>query len=354
MPKSPRGRPLKLGSFDSEVCDYITNLRKSGGVVNRRIVIAATKGIVMAKDRSLLSEYGGPIDLTKSWAVSLMNRLGLVRRKGTKGVKSLPKDFESLKSAFIDRVECFRKEHKIPDALVINWDQTGSNFVPVSDWTMEEEGSKQVPIAHMDDKRQMTVLLACSLAGDMLPPQLLYQGKTDQCHPTFKFPEDWDVHHTESHWSTSETMQRYVEKVIVPYVEQIKENHDLPVRQRAICVFDVYKAHRGDKLRALLEKNYIKCAYVPAACTDQLQPLDILPNGVFKRTMKQCFEDRYADETATQIRKGVAISDIKIDLRLSIVKPLHANWLLKSVDKLRNSEDLIKTAWSKCGIQPSN
>ena len=49
--KSPRGRPLKLESFDAEVCNYITNRRKSGGVVNRRIVIVAAKGIIMAKDR---------------------------------------------------------------------------------------------------------------------------------------------------------------------------------------------------------------------------------------------------------------------------------------------------------------
>ena len=53
LPKSPRGLLLKLESFDAEVCDYITNLRKSGGVVNRRIVIAAAKGIIMAKDRKI-------------------------------------------------------------------------------------------------------------------------------------------------------------------------------------------------------------------------------------------------------------------------------------------------------------
>ena len=51
LPKSPRGRPLKLWSFDAEVCDHIKNLRKLDGVVNRRIVIAAAKGIIMAKDQ---------------------------------------------------------------------------------------------------------------------------------------------------------------------------------------------------------------------------------------------------------------------------------------------------------------
>ena len=51
LPKSQKGQLLKLGSFDGEVCDNITNLGKSGGVLNRRIVIAGAKGIIMAKDR---------------------------------------------------------------------------------------------------------------------------------------------------------------------------------------------------------------------------------------------------------------------------------------------------------------
>ena len=38
LPKYPRGRPLKLGRFDAEEYDYITNLIKSGGVVNRRML----------------------------------------------------------------------------------------------------------------------------------------------------------------------------------------------------------------------------------------------------------------------------------------------------------------------------
>ena len=29
--------------------------------------------------------------------------------------------------------------------LVINWDQTGLNYIPVSEWTMEKEGAKEGP-----------------------------------------------------------------------------------------------------------------------------------------------------------------------------------------------------------------
>lgn len=54
----------------------------------------------------------------------------------------------------------------------------------------------------------MTVLMACTKSGSLLPPQLIYQGKTDACHPNYDFPEEWDIYHTESHWSNSQSMER--------------------------------------------------------------------------------------------------------------------------------------------------
>ena len=49
---------------------------------------------------------------------------------------------------------------EIPVSLVINWDQTGIHYVPVSSWTMEIAGLKQVEIAGADDNRQITVVFA--------------------------------------------------------------------------------------------------------------------------------------------------------------------------------------------------
>ena len=62
----------------------------------------------------------------------------------------------------------------IPRAdLIINFDQTGLDFVPVSEWTMEAEGTKLVEVAGKDDKRQLTAVLGGSMAGEFLPPQLI-------------------------------------------------------------------------------------------------------------------------------------------------------------------------------------
>jgi len=56
-----------------------------------------------------------------------------------------------------------------------------------------KHGAKSVPIAHADDKRQITAVLAANATGEYLPPQLVYKGKTTRCHPHAKFPEEWDI-----------------------------------------------------------------------------------------------------------------------------------------------------------------
>lgn len=60
------------------------------------------------------------------------------------------------------------------------------------------KGAKQVPIKGVDDKRQITAVLAVSKSGDLLPPQLFYQGLTDKCYPNYQFPKSWDIHHSEN------------------------------------------------------------------------------------------------------------------------------------------------------------
>ena len=82
-------------------------------------------------------------------------------------------------------------EINIPAELVINFDQTALSYVPTSQWTIEQEGTKRVEIIAKDDKRQLTADFAGSSSGDFLPLQLIYEGKTDCCLPHFQFLSTW-------------------------------------------------------------------------------------------------------------------------------------------------------------------
>ena len=94
----------------------------------------------------------------------------------------------------------------IPNELVINWDHTGINYIPVSNWTVGMEGLKQFEVAGLGDKRQLTAVFGASLARYFLPPQIIYAGKTPRCLPSTKFPEDWSITtFTENHWANEKT-----------------------------------------------------------------------------------------------------------------------------------------------------
>ena len=350
LPSAPSGRPLLLGKYDDEVAEYVHMLRLSGGILNSSILIAAAKGIIAHRNPGLLKDYGGSLELGKKWAESFLIRRGYVKRKATKAARKLPQDFPELKQNFLRRIQEEVKSHSIPLELLFNWDQTGVKLVPVSSWTMAESGSKQIPVIGLEDKREITVVLAATATGTLLPPQVIYQGKTSGCHAKVTFPEKWHITHSESHWSTEKTMLEYVESIIIPYVTSTRLAFDLPEDQPALAVFDVFAAHRCASVLEMLKSNHIHQVFVPASCTGELQPLDVGINDQFKALLKQEFSRWYASEVQQALRQGIAISDIKVDLRASLIKPLHANWLMNTVSTLSDKCDTIKKPFETVGI----
>lgn len=91
----------------------------------------------------------------------------------------------------------------------------------------------------------MTVLLSCTVSGSLLPPHLLYCGKTNKYHPHFTSHPGWDVHHSESHSSTVNTMLHFTDHVLVPYVQSTRKL-GLDKDHFALALFDVFAAYRSE------------------------------------------------------------------------------------------------------------
>ncbi|XP_014663930.1 PREDICTED: uncharacterized protein LOC106806484 [Priapulus caudatus] len=350
LPLHERGRPPLLGKYDDDVKAYIRGIRQAGGAVSPKVVLAGTKGLLKNTKPPILAEYGGNIHLDKTWARSFLDRMGYSKRKGTKGVKTRPEDFELVGGRFWRRIGHRVRKYDIPDELILNWDQTGVNVVPGGQWTMELKGEWQVPLQGIDDKRQYTVLLACSLAGDFLPPQVIYPGKTQQCHPAVEFPPEWDVWHTESHRSTTDSMIRYIDNVIEPYVKSTQER--LQTTSPPLLICDVSRAHTCEEVRARIAEMGALLVYVPAACTDLLQPLDATVNNRYKQELNAQFNEWYAEKVAQGIWEGREIADIAkgIDLRTAAIKPIHANWLMRVHDVLRRDREIVIKGWESTKI----
>lgn len=83
--------------------------------------------------------------------------MNFVKRKANTKAKVIVENFAELKNDFLSDIQAVVDKEEVPPCL-INWDHTALKYVPVGSWTMAKEGSKTVPLAGFDDKRQITHL----------------------------------------------------------------------------------------------------------------------------------------------------------------------------------------------------
>ena len=279
----------------------------------------------------LPKKYGGTIELKHPWAQSLMRRMNFVKRRGSTQAKTKLSDADIAKyrKSYLLQIKGMVDAHKIPSALVIDWDQAGVKLVPSSNWTLEQEGAKRVAIAGINDKGQVTATLVGTLSGELLPLQFLHQGKTERCHPSQTFPSGFDIWHTPNHWASEDTTLRFIKNVILPYVEDVRTT---TTDQVALVVFDVFKGHLCDSMHTPLENNRILHVRVPNNCTDLFQLLDLSINKPFKDRLRSRFSDWYAQEVSKKLDASTQVKEVQVDMQMLVMKKLSGRWFISAYD----------------------
>ena len=217
-----------------------------------------------------------------------MKCMGMVKRRASTKAKTTVINFDELKETFLQDIKHSMLMDEIPPELVINLDQTGIHYVLVSSWSMEMEGTKRVEVVGKDDKRQITAIFGILMSGGFLPIQLVYQGKTTKCLPSFDFPPSWDITFSDNHWSNKQTMLSYFEKVIFPYLQSCSWN--LIIQNPYYSIIS-----REDILKSLDTKN-IDVVIIPTNCTDRLQSL-----------LKNCFVENF--KSGMPCRSSISIKE---------------------------------------------
>lgn len=342
-----RGRPSTLSpELTEELKAYILELQKSGGVVNTAIVIAAATGLIQNSNPSLLECNGGHMEITKDWEKYFLGKLDFVKCKATTKAKVTVANFDILKMQYLQDIKAIVEMEDIPSQLIINWDQTGINYVPVSQWTMEKKGCKKVEVIGLNDKRQITAVFAGSLSGDFLPIQLVYQGKTSKCLPNVNFPETWDITCTPNHWCNEETTKNYITKIIVPYINNTKKELQLPETQPALVIFDEFTGQTTNDILKILDDNNLYYVIIPPNTTDKLQPMDLSVNKSAKEFLRLQLQNWYSKKISERIPVATSPSGITpVNLKLSVMKPVEAKWMMKLFDYFKSRR--ISSCWNK-------
>ena len=138
---------------------------------------------------------------------------------------------------------------------MFNWDQTAIQLVPTGQWTMNMQKKRLLQLKNSDGKCQITVVVATTITGELFPMQLLFQGKTERCHPKVKPPEGWDLWHSENQWSNEHTMKWYISNINVPFVNKKRESLQAKNSQPALAIIDGFKGQTTEDVLSLLKSN---------------------------------------------------------------------------------------------------
>ena len=138
LTRKERGRPKLLPEdLMKKTIETVQSLRLKGAPISSSIINA------IANDRMLLVENGGHLSFSDSWARNIRNekeRNGkkMKRRKATTcKIPVAPALLEEEKFTFQRNIINLGKKHKIPEELILNYDQTLLSYVCTSNTTLE-------------------------------------------------------------------------------------------------------------------------------------------------------------------------------------------------------------------------
>lgn len=191
--------------------------------------------------------------------------------------------------------------------------------------TMAKCVSTSVTIKGLSDKWNITLTFTITLTGDFLPLQINYAGKTPKSQSRdFKFPTGFLVTQNLKHWSNEEETINLINNIINSYVVKKCQKLKLPVTQKALVIWDVFKGQVTDTVIELLESLNIQFVPVPANMTRFFQTLDLTVNKSAKQFMWNEIITYYSNIVRERLDNGKSVEDIEVDLRLTTIKPLHA------------------------------
>ena len=146
----------------------------------------------------------------------------------------------------------------------------------------------------------------------------------------------------------------YVHKILLPYIEEKKNQLKLEPQQPALVIFDRFRGQCTERFLSLLKENDLYLLIVLPNCKDRMQPLDVSVNKAAKEFLRRQFQEWYAEKVSYQIRQQGGQEDhsftVPIDFKMAIVKPFGAKWMIKLYDYMKSHPEIITNGFRKAGI----
>ena len=117
--------------------------------------------------------------------------------------------------------------------------------------------------------------------------------------------------------------------------------YPLQKNQELLLIFYVFKGHWTDQMKALVSSSNGKTIPVPNNLTNEFQPLDLTVNRTCEAFFRKESQEWFASQVQLQIENGATPEEVKVDTKISILKPLYAKWVTSFYDKIQSHPDIV-------------
>lgn len=190
---------------------------------------------------------------------------------------------ENIQSHF-ERLEHLLMEHKYPNALIFNMDETMVRSTSTKLKVIAPHTCVDPKITIDDQMFHITVCFCVSGAGEhckplVILPKVLFPEELDQFADYFAWSGQ------SSGWITREIFEQWTIKIFMPYVETIRRRSSEFSHCRALLLVDSHSSRAAPETLQMLHDNNVDVLTIPSHTSHLLQPLDRGVNSTFKRAL---------------------------------------------------------------------
>eukprot|EP01034_Spumella_vulgaris_P034499 gene34499-42545_t len=290
---------------------------------------------------SLLKENGGENVFSKSWAQRFFQRHNLSVKLLTVRPKYVPADHALRQSEYETSLALALDSYAVPPCLVVSLQEVTLNFVPNTAQAKAKKSDKKIKTLGMvKNKATMTTTLAATEEGHVLPPQMIFMGHTERCHPLTTAPMEGVYFHSANTMHTVETMIDFCDKILRPYRELMIRQHKLSPRQHLLlkCSADAALAHCDEHVL----QHYRKHCIIPVFYGEEFAPywseLQVAAVRLFRSEAKIAFRDHVHADFHQFLSTGRKAEDYCLDVKLSTIKNFIPDFIARGLASLHTPE----------------
>jgi hypothetical protein len=116
-------------------------------------------------------------------------------------------------------------------------------------------------------------------------------------------------------------------------------------------LIDYWSVHTSETFLTWLKNTHplVKTIFVLANCTSVFQPTDVILQRPFKHAFRNEFDEWSLDQISQQLEDSTESKEIKLQTKLSILKPLICLWLYNAWLHIHKKK-MIQIGWEKCEL----